>query len=303
METKLHARSMSEHAAMALAMEHLPMAVALFTLDGKAVYMNQRFREFYHPNIDDPIHRFVDLSEYARSGAASNWSVDPQTYFEAARQELMRKGWNRAQLEIDGRIIDVHDLLIDGQIIVTTQKDITDHILAERQMSYLARHDVLTGLGNRAGFEAEAERLHRRMEDENRSFSLLMADLDLFKSINDAHGHAAGDAVLREVGRRFHECLDGQDFAARFGGDEFVFLTPEEDLVVNAMALAQRLAACVAHPVEFEGHSLTIGVTIGYATFPRDAGDIASLTRAADQALYTAKAAGRGSVLAYWQVL
>ncbi|WP_137132025.1 GGDEF domain-containing protein [Rhizobium sp. FY34] len=301
METKLYARSISEHAAMVLAMEHLPVCVALFTLDGKAVYMNRRFREFYHPQIDDPIHSYVDLADYARSGAAGKWGVDPQAYFEAARQELLRKGWNRAQVEIGGRIMDVHDVLIDGQIIVSTQKDITDHILAERQMSYLARHDVLTGLANRAGFEAEAERLHHRQAAENRSFSLLMADLDLFKSINDVHGHAAGDAVLREIGRRFHECLDGQDFAARFGGDEFVFLTPEDDLVVNAKALAQRLAACVAHPVEFEGNSLTIGVTIGYATFPRDAGDIPSLTRAADQALYTAKAAGRGSVLAYRQ--
>lgn len=291
--------NISDYMTMMLAMEHLPICVAVFTLDGRALYMNRQFREFYHPSVEDPISRYRDLEDYVEFGGAALWNTDPRAYFDRARQDLLRQGWQRSQVEIKGRIIDVHEVLLDGHIIVTTQKDITDHILSERQMSYLARHDVLTGLANRAGFEAEAERMRQMQASAGQSFSLLMADLDLFKLVNDRHGHLAGDAVLREIGRRFHECLDTREFAARYGGDEFIFLTPEDNVAINARALAQRLSACVVRPVEFEGHWLQIGVTIGYASYPRDGEDVASLTRAADQALYAAKAASRGSAQAY----
>jgi diguanylate cyclase (GGDEF)-like protein len=290
--------NISLYAELLAAMENLPMCVGVFTWDGQAIFMNRAFREFYHPHIEDPINHYQSMEEYIQLAAMADWATDPKVYLEKSRQQLLNQGWHRAQIEVRGRILDVHDVLVEDRLIITTQKDITDNILAERQMSFLARHDVLTGLANRAGLEAETERLQLGQGD-NKPFSLLIADLDHFKPVNDLHGHAAGDAVLREIGRRFHECLDAGEFAARLGGDEFVFLTPETDVVVNAKALALRLRACVARPVDFEGLSLRIGVTIGYASYPGDGDDMASLTRAADQALYDAKTRRRGTVRRY----
>jgi diguanylate cyclase (GGDEF)-like protein len=156
-----------------------------------------------------------------------------------------------------------------------------------RQLQALAFHDPLTGLPNR-------KRLQELLESSlgrERRLLVAMVDLDDFKRINDQHGHAVGDAVLCEAGRRLAQAMRGGDTVARLGGDEFVVvvdakatLAPEE--------IAQRLRAAFVAPFEVEGLVLPLGLSIGMAV--SDAGaDAGQLLRRADAAMYRAKDAGK----------
>ena len=159
--------------------------------------------------------------------------------------------------------------------------------------------DHLTGASNRAHFFETAERLRQRALREGEPMALVLLDIDHFKRVNDAHGHAAGDAVLREVARRCAAELRPEDLFARLGGEEFVVLMPEAGLAA-ACGVAEGLrAALAARPVEAEG--LVLPVTASFGCCSLDAGEgraLADLLAAADAALYDAKRAGRDRVAA-----
>lgn len=165
------------------------------------------------------------------------------------------------------------------------------------QLRRLATCDQLTGLLNRREFDRilaeEAERCRRF----DRPLALLMIDLDHFKDINDAHGHPAGDVVLQGLARRLKEELRTIDRLARYGGEEFAVILVETPPAA-ALETAQRLRAAVqrapfALPV---GPALALTISAGVAVIPVHASDAPSLVRAADQALYAAKRAGRNRV-------
>ncbi len=169
------------------------------------------------------------------------------------------------------------------------------HQVAEQEVQFLAYFDPLTRLANRTQFQRRLDRLLA----EPVTVALLLLDLDNFKSINDTHGHAAGDRVLTSVAGILDTAAsvfkDG--FAARLGGDEFAIVLPEQTLGEMRM-LCDRLLVDCGHDVSFDGEVIRPGVSIGLATtaqvgkgLPRD---VDSLTRATDFALYAAKNAGRG---------
>jgi diguanylate cyclase (GGDEF)-like protein/PAS domain S-box-containing protein len=154
------------------------------------------------------------------------------------------------------------------------------------QLERAARRDPLTGLANRrALFDA--------LESGDAHGALLFCDLDHFKPINDALGHAAGDEALRQIARRLEQAVRATDLVARTGGDEFVVLAPDIGLE-QAAALAQRIRSAVAEPTEVDGHLVQVGVTIGVA-YATDVLSEATLG-GADQALTRAKARDRGTV-------
>jgi diguanylate cyclase (GGDEF)-like protein len=160
-------------------------------------------------------------------------------------------------------------------------------ILAEN-----ANRDGLTGLYNHRYFqEALARELDRALRHD-RVFSLLFADVDSFKRYNDAHGHQAGDTVLKTIGDLFRNSARGTDIVARYGGEEFVLLLPETDRA-QAGILAERIRGIIAgHP--FPHRQITI--SIGISTFPGDGTLGGDLIRVADRALYRAKEEGRNVV-------
>ncbi len=172
-------------------------------------------------------------------------------------------------------------------------EDVT-HQRAERErLAWSARHDGLTRLLNRAAFE---ERLQAQL-DSGGSAVLLALDLDHFKLVNDAAGHAAGDRVLRDVAALLQQQLRGSDVAARLGGDEFALLLSPCD-AAGALALAQRLCEAVARVgVQHQGRWLGVGASIGVAT-PAPGASAAGWLEAADAACYAAKRGGRGRA---WQ--
>ena len=166
-----------------------------------------------------------------------------------------------------------------NQMLVTT-------MLAERDNERRARHDVLTGLLNRAGLSMAIERDHRLRGGE--AGALLYLDLVGFKQINDSFGHPAGDMLLKMLAARLTALIDGKGVAARVGGDEFVLVARNTDRG-QAQALANQVIDAVALPFETQGSVPSLGVTVGIAMSPEHGADLETLIARADEALYRAK--------------
>ncbi|MFI5011729.1 MAG: EAL domain-containing protein [Hyphomicrobiales bacterium] len=180
------------------------------------------------------------------------------------------------------------------QYLLTVIEDVTDRKRAEERIAYLAHHDVLTELPNRAAFN---ERLASTLEEaasSRKHFALLCVDLDRFKEVNDVFGHPVGDGLLREVSRRLSAAAEGA-FLARLGGDEFTLILPDCAEPATAVELADRLLAAISGDFDINGKKLRIGLCIGVAMYPADGIDATTLLGNADAALYRAKADGRGA--------
>lgn len=162
----------------------------------------------------------------------------------------------------------------------------------------LALRDPLTGLYNRRFLEVSLERELGRAQREGRALSVIVADLDHFKQLNDSHGHDAGDEVLRAFGRLLGESFRRHDIACRYGGEEFVVVLPDTELG-DARARAERLGAAVRRmQVPLPNGSLEmISVSMGVAAYPLHGESAEALVRRADDALYTAKRTGRDRVV------
>jgi diguanylate cyclase (GGDEF)-like protein/PAS domain S-box-containing protein len=163
---------------------------------------------------------------------------------------------------------------------------------SEERMRHEALHDPLTGLANRTLLRDRLDHALARSAREGTPTGVLFVDLDEFKHVNDRFGHAAGDAVLAEVGRRLRAAVRPVDTVARLGGDEFVVVCEAVDEDV-ALALGRRLDAAIRRPLGVSGSEQRLTASIGIALGSDDAD---SMLAAADAAVYQAKAAGRGRV-------
>jgi len=183
-----------------------------------------------------------------------------------------------------------------GQVssIMTLVQDVSAKIQIARQQHYLANHDSLTGLLNRAAFQNQLETSLDRLQHTPGSVALLFIDLDGFKNINDSQGHRTGDEVLRIVARRIAHTVRPGDTIARLGGDEFLVMLDREVTREVTDSIGQRIIATLHQPMVVEGHDLHIGASIGIALNPPWRVDIAELMSRADHAMYAAKRAGKG---------
>ena len=160
--------------------------------------------------------------------------------------------------------------------------------LLER-LSHASQHDQLTDLPNRRLFYDRLENALARVRRSRGRMSLLYLDLDKFKQVNDAHGHAAGDALLQEVARRLKGCVRDSDTVARIGGDEFVVLLESAGLAANAAAVAEKIGDALGEPVQIGAHRLQIVPSIGIAFYPEHGSSGEALMRHADEAMYRIK--------------
>ncbi|RMD79939.1 MAG: EAL domain-containing protein [Gammaproteobacteria bacterium] len=166
-----------------------------------------------------------------------------------------------------------------------------------RELEHQALHDALTGLPNRVLFNDRLRQAILAARREARPLALMITDLDRFKEINDTLGHHYGDLVLRQVARRLEGTLRRSDTIARLGGDEFAVLLPSVRGAQDALQAAAKLVAAMERPVELEGQSFPIGLSVGVALFPEHGEDGSTLMRHADVAMYVAKRSGRGYAL------
>lgn len=177
--------------------------------------------------------------------------------------------------------------------------DVTDKILAERKLAYLAHTDPLTDLANRSCLDSGLTDAFGELETLGQGFGIVCLDLDGFKAVNDTFGHGAGDRLLAIVGRRLKRCARSGDIVARVGGDEFAVLQKATDQPDAGMALAKRIVTTLAAPFDLEGQRVALGASVGVAIADWDGDDPKTLMKHADQALYCAKRRGRGRCVRY----
>lgn len=175
---------------------------------------------------------------------------------------------------------------------VAVQQDVTQRELAHQHDRYLARHDVLTGLPNRAMLREIVQKAIFNASRTKQLVAIMFVDLDGFKPVNDQYGHAVGDQLLTAVAERLRSGVRQSDTVARVGGDEFVALATGIDNRDGATGLARKLLDSLAAPFAVLGKRLVIGASVGIAMFPSDGADGDTLINNADQAMYRAKLGG-----------
>ena len=202
----------------------------------------------------------------------------------------------RAKAEL-GAITEVHlreanERLVIATIRAQTMTEAAKHATA--QMVYMAQHDFLTGLPNRALLSDRLAQSIALAQRHGKRVALLYLDLDHFKHINDSLGHAVGDQLLQSSAKRLQACLPRHsDTVSRQGGDEFVVLLAEVEAAQDAVVAAKKLLKAMAEPHLIGGHRLHVTLSIGISLYPDDGKDAETVVRNADTAMYYAKANGR----------
>ncbi len=187
----------------------------------------------------------------------------------------------------------------DARTVNMFVRDITERKLREEQVTFMAYHDKLTGLPNRALFEQHLELVLVRARHDGNAAGLLYLDIDRFKQVNDSLGHEAGDELLREVATRLRKAARSGDLVVRLGGDEFVVVLgdlPADVAPEVAAGVAGRVEDAFSAPFALAGVQLKTTASIGIALFPGDGADGKSLVTAADAGMYVSKRAGRGRI-------
>ncbi len=278
-----------EHALLREAFERLPQGVSFFDGQDRLLLANGRYREIWAlpEHVLRPGTPFSEIMACTPGEETERSRAQP---LPMPRSEGTRQ---REWLLRDGRVVQVVvSRRTDGSCIAL-HEDVTAQRQTQARIGFLASHDTLTGLPNRSAFvELLQQALARRAEDG--TLAVLGIDLDRFKPVNDALGHAAGDELLRHVGERLRRCVREGDRVARLGGDEFALLQTGGAQPPAAVALARRVIDALSRPFELGGQRVHIGCSVGIAVAPQDGSEAAELLHRADLAMYQAKSAGRG---------
>ena len=226
-----------------------------------------------------------------------------RSYFLQPSKRTMGTGQHLWLSRPDGTTVPVDIALgysqVYGGTAVAFVRDVSEVRQMQSHMQYQATHDTLTGLFNRWQFNQRLEQGVAEVARHGRPMTLLLIDLDDFKTINDSYGHAAGDQALKEVARRLKGCLRAADTLARLGGDEFTVLLTHLAQPGDARLVAQKLLEVLQQPFELNGADVSLAGSVGMASLPDDATDAATLLRYADIAMYHAKESGRGRIVIY----
>jgi diguanylate cyclase (GGDEF)-like protein/PAS domain S-box-containing protein len=183
---------------------------------------------------------------------------------------------------------------LDGNpVLQAVIRDITERKQAEEKIQQMAYHDILTGLPNRKLF---SDRLGIALAQAQRNqikAGITMLDLDHFKGVNDTLGHDVGDLLLKAAAERLRAALRKGDTVARFGGDEFVLILPDLEVIEDAIQVVQKIVDSFRKPFLIDTHQLVVTTSIGIAIYPNDGTDEGILLKNADIAMYQAKQTGR----------
>lgn len=209
----------------------------------------------------------------------------------------------------DGNIhhceVVLNNRLADSAVksIVATCHDISERKAFEEQLTQIAFHDALTGLPNRALLHDRLENAMARAQRDQHQVAAIFIDLDNFKVVNDSLGHAAGDALLKEVAARLLTTIRISDTVARLGGDEFVVMLDPCETAGSANEVAERIIAVLKSPTDIEGHSIVALASIGVAFNSEHGMRASDVLRNADTAMYHAKANGKSRYVVFDQTM
>jgi diguanylate cyclase (GGDEF)-like protein/PAS domain S-box-containing protein len=275
--------------------ENIPMPLVVKDAQTqKFVFVNHAYEEFIGRPRDALIGKTVEdiyPPEYAQ------FVIDRDN-------EAVRSGTGLVKAEFPAttprgvRVVNTTRLVVGGDDgaaghVISVIEDVTDRRESEKTIVHMAMHDALTDLPNRAQFQTRLRDAIARVARGER-LAVLCLDLDNFKNINDALGHAVGDELLKSVAGRLRLCVREIDAVARLGGDEFAIIQNQIDGPSDAAQLAQRIRDEIGKPFDLGGVQAVVNASIGIAVAPGDSTEPEQLLKQADMALYGAKAEGRG---------
>lgn len=271
-------------------LESIGDAIIAHALDGRIIYANERAAEM----LGYEHHELVALNAW--EWIAPDLRVRLDSHVEQIRSQAGLVFETRCHGR-DGLVVPVetHSRLVRvdpwGELIVSVSRDMAERTAAHETMRRLAFYDKLTGLSNRAMLENRIETALDGARVHGETVGVIYMDLDDFKPVNDTHGHAMGDRVLRIISERMLNCVRETDTIARVGGDEFIALFPDLPNEFELSAKARALAECVAAPIGIDGVTVRVSVSVGLATYRPGEHHDELITRA-DHAMYRAKLHG-----------
>jgi diguanylate cyclase (GGDEF)-like protein len=290
-----------KNAILELTLENMLHGLCMFDASQRLTVCNRRYAEMYGfgPELTKPgtsLRSILEARAVNAEGAAATADYVDGRLEETARNEP----FHVTDRLHDGRVISIsHQPIREGGWVVIHQ-DITDRLRDEEQVTFMARHDLLTGVANRTSFLEKLDEAAARLRRRGECFTVFMLDLDRFKNVNDSFGHPVGDALLKELSRRLRALLRETEAIARFGGDEFAIIQPgEPNQHGAAVVVAERIVDGLTEPFDIGGKTVSIGVSVGIALAPADGVDPDTLMKKADLALYRAKEEGRNGYRFY----
>ena len=300
--TLLGAQEHQQFRLLSAAMSKATQAIFITKHDGTIIWFNQALSDmsgYSSQEIMDSKPHMFSSGNYEKGFWEDMW-----------RTLLQGKIWTGDLLNRrkDGSLYSVLQSitpLYDGQGQITyflcLQQDISEKKELERKIEYLAYHDVLTGLPNRTLFNDRMRQAISQAKRDKTEFSLLFVDLDGFKEVNDTHGHAAGDQLLKMVAERLRACVREGDTVARLGGDEFIVLLRDLSADHGLKNVARKIIESIARPYALDVCRVHITASIGISRYPGDAILAEKLMSCADEAMYSAKHAGKNGY-AIWRI-
>lgn len=225
------------------------------------------------------------ISRYLQTG---------QAYAIGRTRELQGLRKNGTTFPMELAVSEVK--LGDTHLFTGMLRDISEQKLAQQRIVQLAHYDMLTHLPNRSLFYDRLGQAILMAKRHQRGIALLYMDLDGFKKVNDTLGHHVGDLLLVKAAERLRLCVRESDTLARLGGDEFTLILNDINERKDVAMVSKKIIESIAVPFDLEGHAVRIGVSIGIAIYPDDAGVVeGELLIVADKAMYAAKAAGKNT--------
>ena len=289
-------RTTAAYDLFAIALANVPHGLCMFDRDKRLMLCNSAYNAMYGLPPDlmrpgTPLHAIL-----AHRGLAGNAPANLQTYFDVV--PIVQNSGSHAGTRVrltDGRTVQItHNPMADGGY-VAVHEDVTAQVDAEDRLRYLAAHDQLTWLYNRRAF-AEAFEAALAAEGRAAAVAVHCLDLDRLKAVNDALGHHASDTLLRLVAKRILGCTDAGGVVGRLGGDEFIVLQHAVEHRDRAARFGHRIVDAIARPFDLDGHSASIGISVGTAIHPLHGRTSDILLKKADRALYGAKSGGGNAV-------
>lgn len=285
-----------ERALASTVFEASRLGIVVSDPEGRILMVNEAFSRLSGYRPVEVLGRHTNLLRSGRHGAdfyAELWArLLSRGHWQGDLWNRVRSGeLRRHHLSISTvRGADHRPLYFVGML-----EDITERYAADKAVEHEARHDLLTGLGNRGLLMEQLERDLALARRHQRAVALLFLDLDGFKLVNDRHGHAQGDRVLQLMAQRLQGVLRETDLLCRLGGDEFVVLVPDGDGNEELLGIATKLIRACEQPLSPLAGDLSLSASVGIARYPDNARNATELLAAADRAMYAAKARGGGS--------
>lgn len=282
------------------AVEHSPTTIMIADRRANLVYVNSHFvREtgYTAAEVQGKNPRLLQSGLVSPEVYATMWQQLSQG--QSWSGELINRRKNGETYWEEAQISPV--LGDDGEVLryVAVKLNITERKEASERLAYMANHDALTDLPNRLLFSERVEQALALAQRNGKRLALLFLDLDKFKPVNDRYGHAAGDALLRQVAQRMVACVRAADTVGRVGGDEFVVLLQDVENASAAVQVAEKIRLALNEAFVLDGPTVSIAATIGLVVYPDHGASADELTRHADLAMYQAKENGRNQVRLY----